>query len=167
MSSQAVAVLLEDRLATLTRAVGLLRRRNLPVRSLAVGPTGTPGLSRLTIMINSDRTTADRAVLQLQKVVGVRGAVAFPSREGVARELALVKVRCEPGRAGELLDVIQLYNASIIDESSEAMIVELSGSEAFVLSCIRALERFEVIEVARSGTIALGSETDLQAGAVS
>jgi acetolactate synthase small subunit len=52
--------------------------------------------------------------------------------------------------------VVQLYNAAVVDDSSEEMIVELSGSEAFVLSCIRALERFDVIEVARSGTIALG-----------
>jgi acetolactate synthase-1/3 small subunit len=157
MAPQAVSVLLEDRLITLTRAVGLIRRRHLPVRSLAVGPTATPGFSRLTIMIHSDSATADRAVQHLQKVIGVRAAVAFPSTAGVARELALVKVRAPHERYAELLDVVQLYNASVVDDSPEAMIVELSGSEAFVLSCIRALERFEVIEVARSGTIALGS----------
>ncbi len=156
-SPQAVSVLLEDRLITLNRAVGLIRRRNLPVRSLAVGPTATPGLSRLTIMIHSDSATADRAVQHLQKMIGVHAAVAFPSREGVARELALVKVRAPHERYAELLDVLQLYNASVVDDSSEAMIVELSGSEAFVLSCIRALEPFHVIEVARSGTVALAS----------
>ncbi len=156
-SPQAVSVLLEDRLITLNRAVGLIRRRNLPVRSLAVGPTATPGLSRLTIMIHSDSATADRAVQHLQKMIGVRAAVAFPSREGVARELALVKVRAPHERYAELLDVLQLYNASVVDDSSEAMIVELSGSEAFVLSCIRALEPFDVIEVARSGTVALAA----------
>ena len=154
---QAISVLLEDRLITLNRAVGLIRRRNFPVRSLAVGPTGTPGLSRLTLMIHSDSATADRAAQHLQKMIGVRAAVAFPSREGVARELALVKVRAPHERYGELLDVVQLYNASVVDDSADAMIVELSGSEAFVLSCIRALERFEVLEVARSGTIALGA----------
>jgi acetolactate synthase-1/3 small subunit len=163
-SSQAVSVLLEDRLITLNRAVGLIRRRNLPVRSLAVGPTATPGLSRLTIMMNSDIATADRAVQHLQKMIGVRAAVAFPSRDGVTRELALVKVRAPHARYAELLDVVQLYNAAVLDETAEAMIVELSGSEAFVLSCIRALERFDVIEVARSGTIALGSGNDLQSG---
>ena len=63
--TQAVSVLLEDRLITFNRAVGLLRRRNLPVRSIAVGPTVTPGVSRLTIMIQSDEATADRAVQQL------------------------------------------------------------------------------------------------------
>ena len=163
-TAQAVSVLLEDRWITLNRAVGLIRRRNLPVRSLAVGPTATPGISRLTIMIHSDTATADRAVQHLQKVVGVRAAMAFPAREGVVRELALVKVRAPHERYGELLDVVQLYNASVVDDSADAMIVELSGSEAFVLSCIRALERFGVVEVARSGTIALGSGNDIQSG---
>jgi acetolactate synthase I/III small subunit len=162
--ARAVSVLLEDRWITLNRAVGLIRRRNLPVRSLAVGPTGTPGISRLTIMLHADTATADRAVQHLQKVVGVRAAVAFPARDGVVRELALVKVRAPHERYGELLDVVQLYNASVVDDSADAMIVELTGSEAFVLSCIRALERFGVVEVARSGTIALGSGNDIQSG---
>jgi acetolactate synthase-1/3 small subunit len=162
--TRAVSVLLEDRWITLNRAVGLIRRRNLPVRSLAVGPTATPGLSRLTIMIHSDTATADRAVQHLQKIVGVRAAAAFPEREAVVRELALVKVRAPHERYGELLDVVQLYDASVVDDSADAMIVELSGSEAFVLSCIRALERFGVVEVARSGTVALGSGTDIQSG---
>ena len=154
-TAQAVAVLLEDRLITFTRAVGLLRRRNLPVRSIAVGPTGTPGVSRLTIMIHTDRATADRAAQQLQKMIGVREATAFPARDGVARELALVKVRASAERYGELLDVVQLYRAAIVDDAPDAMIVELTGSEAFVLSGLRALERFEVVEVARTGTVAL------------
>ena len=162
--ARAVSVLLEDRWITLNRAVGLIRRRNLPVRSLAVGPTATPGLSRLTIMLHSDTATADRAVQHLQKVVGVRAAVAFPAQDGVVRELALVKIRAPHERYGELLDVVQLYHASVVDDSPDAMIVELSGSEAFVLSCIRALERFGVVEVARSGTIALGSGNDIQSG---
>jgi acetolactate synthase I/III small subunit len=156
---QAVAVLLEDRLITFTRAVGLLRRRNLPVRSIAVGPTDTPGVSRLTLMIQSDEATADRAVQQLQKVIGVREAVAFSARDGVARELALVKVRASAERYGELLDVVQLYRATIIDDAPDAMIVELTGSEAFVLSGLRALERFDVLEVARTGTVALAPST--------
>jgi acetolactate synthase I/III small subunit len=158
---QAVSVLLEDRLITLNRAVGLIRRRNLPIRSLAVGPTATPGLSRLTIMMHSDSATAERAVQHLQKMIGVRAAVAFGTNEGVTRELALVKVRASHDRYGELLDVAQLYNATMVDESRESLILELSGSEAFVLSGLRALERFEVIEVARSGTVALGTAHNL------
>ncbi|MFL5493146.1 MAG: acetolactate synthase small subunit [Gemmatimonadales bacterium] len=153
--AQAVTVLLEDRLITFNRAVGLIRRRNLPVRSIAVGPTTTPGVSRLTIMIQSDEATANRAVQQLQKVIGVREATAFAAQDGVARELALVKVRAPADRYAELLDVVQLYHASVIDDTPDAVIVELTGSEAFVLSCIRALERFEILDVARSGAIAI------------
>jgi len=160
--AQAVSVLLEDRLITLTRAVGLIRRRNLPVRSLAIGPTATPGLSRLTIMMQSDIQTAERAVQHLEKVIGVRGAIAFPTLDGVTRELALVKVRSPHHRYAELLDVIQLYNGVVLDDSNDGLIVELSGSEAFVLSCLRAFEAFEVVEVARSGTVALGTANNLQ-----
>ena len=163
---QAVSVLLEDRLITLNRAVGLIRRRNLPVRSLAIGPTETPGISRLTIMMQSDGATAERAVQHLQKMIGVRGAISFPALNGVARELALVKVRAPHDRYAELLDVVQLYNAVVVDDAADGLIVELSGSEAFVLSCLRALERFEVVEVARSGTIALGTADNLQNGTV-
>jgi acetolactate synthase-1/3 small subunit len=153
--AHAVTVLLEDRLITFNRAVGLIRRRNLPVRSIAVGPTTTPGVSRLTIMIQSDEETANRAVQQLQKVVGVREAAAFAAQDGVARELALVKVRAAADRYAELLDVVQLYHASVIDDTPDAVIVELTGSEAFVVSCIRALERFEILDVVRSGAIAI------------
>jgi acetolactate synthase-1/3 small subunit len=153
--AHAVTVLLEDRLITFNRAVGLIRRRNLPVRSIAVGPTTTPGVSRLTIMIQADEATANRAVQQLQKVIGVREAAAFAAQDGVARELALVKVRAPATRFAELLDVVQLYHASVIDDTPDAVIVELTGSEAFVLSCIRALERFEILDVVRSGAIAI------------
>jgi acetolactate synthase-1/3 small subunit len=165
--SQAVAVLLEDRLITLNRAVGLIRRRNLPIRGLAIGPTGTPGLSRLTIMMHSDSATAERAAQQLQRMIGVRGAIAFPSLDSVTRELALVKVRASPDRYGELLDVVQLYSAAVVDDAPDGLIVELSGSEAFVVGGIRAFERFEVVEVARSGAVALGTATNLQSGTVS
>jgi acetolactate synthase I/III small subunit len=160
--AQAVSVLLEDRLITLNRAVGLIRRRSLPVHSLAIGPTATPGLSRMTIMMQSDIATAERAVQHLQKMIGVRGAIAFATLDGVARELALVKVRAPHQRYAELLDVVQLYNGVVLDDSNDGLILELSGSEAFVLSCLRALEPFEVVEVVRSGTIALGTTNNLQ-----
>jgi acetolactate synthase I/III small subunit len=172
--TRAVTVLLEEHLITLTRAVGLIRRRNFPVHSLAVGPTDVPGVSRLTIMMQSDEATAERAVQHLQKIIGVRDAMTIAPGEAVAREIALVKLRPAAERYAELLDVVQLYHATVVDESADVVIVELTGSEAFVLSCIRALERFDIVEVARSGTVALesgaaelriGTHPQLEAGA--
>jgi acetolactate synthase-1/3 small subunit len=171
---RAVAVLLEDHLITLNRVVGLIRRRHFPVRSLSVGPTGTPGVSRLTIMMQSDQAAADRAVQHLQKIVGVRNAAAIPPDEAVARELALVKLRPPAERHAELLDVVQLYRATVVDESADAVVIELTGSEDFVLSCLRALERFDILDVARSGAVAMesgaaeppfGTQPQLEAGA--
>lgn len=172
--SQAVVVLLEDQLITLNRVVGLVRRRNFPVRSLAVGPTGTPGVSRLTIMMQSDEAAAGRAVQHLQKIVGVRDAAVIPQGDAIARELALVRLRPSVEQYAELLDVVQLYRATLVDESAEGVVVELTGTEAFVLSCLRALERFEIVELARSGAVAvesdaaelrLGVQPQLEAGA--
>jgi acetolactate synthase I/III small subunit len=171
---QAVVVLLEDHLITLTRVVGLIRRRNFPVHSLSVGPTGTTGVSRLTLMMQSDQAAAERAVQHLQKIIGVRHAAAIPQGDAVARELALVKLRPPADRCAELLDVVQLYHATLVDESSDGVVVELTGSEAFVLSCLRALERFDIVEVARSGAVAMesgagepafGTQPQLEAGA--
>ena len=171
---QAVVVLLEDRWITLNRVVGLIRRRNFPARGLSVGPSGTPGISRLTMMMQSDESAAARAVQHLQKIVGVHDAVVIPRGDALARELALVRLRPAPERYAELLDVVQLYRATLVDESAEAVVVELTGSEAFVLSCLRALEAFEIVEVARSGAVAMesgaaelrfGAQPQLEAGA--
>lgn len=150
-----LSVLLDQQLITLSRAVGTLRRRNLPVKSIAVGPSDTPGMARLTIMMQTDPATADRTARQLHKMVGVREALVLGPGDGVTRELALVKVRAAGERYAELLDLALLYKARIVDESDEAVILEVSGSEAFVVSFLRALERFEVLGVARSGTVAL------------
>ncbi|HEX2451351.1 MAG TPA: acetolactate synthase small subunit [Gemmatimonadales bacterium] len=165
-AAQTVAVLLDEELLTLTRIAGMLRRRNLPISSFAVGPTGTPGCSRLIIMLQTDADAADRVARQLRNVIGVREAAAFAARDGVARELVLVKVRASQDHYGDLLDVALLYKAAIIDETADATILEVSGSEAFVLSFLRALDRFEVLDIARSGVVALGRSA-LGAAAVS
>jgi len=164
--TQAVVVLLEDHVITLNRVVGLIRRRNFPVRSLSVGPTGTPGVSRLTMMMQSDEAAAERAVQHLQKIIGVHDVAVIPQGDAVARELALVRLRPSAEQYAELLDVVQLYRATLVDESLDAVVLELTGSEAFVLSCLRALERFEIVEVARSGAVAVESGTaELRLGA--
>ena len=171
---QAVVALVRDQLITLNRVVGLVRRRNFPVHSLSVGPTGTPGVSRLTLMMQSDEAAAERAVQHLQKIVGVHQVAVIPQDEAIARELALVKLRPTAERYAELLDVVQLYRATLVDESADAIVLELTGSEAFVLSCLRALERFDIVDIARSGAVAMdtgataqsfGAHPQLEAGA--
>ncbi len=153
--THALAIVLEDRLITFTRAVGLLRRRHFEVRSIAVGPSAIAGFSRLIVMLEADQATANRAALHLQKVVGVREAAAFAAAEGASRELALIKVRVPPTGRGDMLDVAQLYRCTVVDEAADVAVLEVSGPEPFVRSCLGALQRFEILEVARTGPIAL------------
>ena len=152
---QTISVLLNEELLSLNRAVGVLRRCNLAVESIAVGPSQAPGVSRLTIILNGDEPTVDRMVKQLRKTDGVEQAVAFRCHDGVARELALIKVRAPQAHYAELLDAVSLFNASVLDEGAEEIIVEVAGSGPFILSLIRALEPFGVLDIARSGSIAL------------
>jgi acetolactate synthase-1/3 small subunit len=106
-------------------------------------------------MMQTDPTTANRAARQLEKVVGVHQAAAFPLGEGVARELALIKVRADHERYAELLELALLYKATIVEESADAAILEVTGSDAFIGSFLRSIESFDIVEMARSGTVVL------------
>ncbi len=152
---QAVSILLDQELLALGRAVGALRRRNLPIESIAVGPGDAPGLSRLTVILNTDEATAEMTMKRLHKLSGVRGAVTFPVDDGVTRELALIRVRATHEHYGELLDVCLLFKATVVDEGPDEVIVQVAGSGSFILAFIRALEGFGILEIARSGSVAL------------
>jgi acetolactate synthase I/III small subunit len=151
----AVSVLLDQELVALNRAVGELRRRNLPIASIAVGPTDVPGVTRLTVVFDTDEATADMTVKKLHKLSGVRGVVRFLVDEGVARELALVKVRAPHQRYAELLDVCERFTATVVEETPKALVVQVAGTGSFILAFLRALEEFGILEVARSGSVTL------------
>lgn len=155
MASHTVSVLLDHRLDLLNRAVGLLRRRQLVVQSISMSPTATAGLARLTATLQTDQTTVERIVKLFQKEVGVQEAVSFSVNDGMSRELVLIKIRPPRHGEAELLDVLQLFHATIVEESADALVAEVTGPEAFILSCIRAIDRFEILDIARSGAVSL------------
>ena len=154
-STFALTVVLDDRLLTLNAAVGLLRRRNLPVRNVSLAPTAIEGRSRLFAMIEADPAAAARVALLFEKLIGVEHARVVPAGQSVLRELALVRVRPDADAYGELLDVLNLYHASVVEEGADGLVIEVSGPDTFVLSCLRAIERFGIVDVARSGTVAV------------
>jgi acetolactate synthase-1/3 small subunit len=153
--SHAISVLLDDDLLTFNRVIGVVRRRNVPIASIAAGATQVPGVSRLTFIMQADEASANRLVQQLRKSFGVREAVMFPAEEAVTREIALIKVRASPGDRADLLAVVTQFAAAVVDEGADACIVEIAGAAARTESCIRALERFGILEIARSGAVAM------------
>jgi acetolactate synthase-1/3 small subunit len=153
--SHAISVLLDDDLLTFNRVIGVVRRRNVPIASIAAGATQTPGVSRLTFIMQADDASAERLVRQLQKSFGVRAAVMFPAEDAVTREIALIKVGAAAAERADLRAVVSRFGAAVVDEGPGACIVEIAGAPARTESCIRALERFEILEIARSGAVAM------------
>jgi len=153
--AQVVSILLDQELLALERAVGELRRRNLPIESITVGPGEAPGTSCLTVILSTDEAGADMTAKKLNKLSGVRDVKHFPLDDGVAREVALIKLGATEQHHAELLDVCELFKATVVDETPDAVIVQVAGTGSFVLAFIRALERFGILEVARSGSVAL------------
>jgi len=153
--AHAISVLLEADLLAFNRAIGVARRRNLPIASVAVGPSQVPGMSRLTFIMQGDEANADRLVKQLQKTFGVREAVMFPADGAVVREVALIKLRASRADRAALQRAVAECGATLVDEGPEVCVVEILGSTARTDACIKALERFGIHEIARSGAIAL------------
>jgi acetolactate synthase small subunit len=148
-------VIADDNPFALSRAVGLLRRRNVELRSLALGPGPADGSSNLQFVVQTDRADAERIAMLFEKVVGVQQATTISPERAVQRSLALVRLAPPGARLGELLDVLQLYRAGLIDDSGDAVIAQVAGAEAFVLSCLRALEPFGIQDVAWTGCATL------------
>jgi acetolactate synthase I/III small subunit len=147
--AHAISVLLDDDLLTFNRVIGVVRRRNVPIAGFAMGATQVPGVSRLTFIMQADEANADRLVQQLRKSFGVRAAVMFPAEDAVTREIALIKVRAAADR-DDLLAVVSQCEAAVVDESAAVYIVEVVGAATRTEACIRALERFGILEIARS-----------------
>ena len=108
-------------------------------------------------MMQTDDAGADRMVKQLQKTYGVRGAELLRAADAVAREVALVRVHAPAEVHQELTEVAELFKAELVDEGPDVFVLQVTGAAWFILSFIRALERFGIIEVARSGAVAVRS----------
>lgn len=153
-----VSALLADDLLALNRATGILRRRNLPISSVSLGPAGRPGTLRLTCLITSDAPAAQRTANALRKMVEVREVAVYPEPACMIREHAIVRVRVAPAHLSELLDAVSLYEATVVQETAHDLLIEATGSAPFMTSFLRALEPFGILDLARGGTICLPRE---------
>jgi acetolactate synthase-1/3 small subunit len=165
MPTWVVSVLMQDDLLALNRATGIIRRRNLPVGSVSLGPTGRAGTLRLTCVVNGDRAATDRMANALRKMVDIREVYVYAEAECVSREHALVRVRVSPAQLSALLDTVSLFEATVIEESPHELLIEATGPEPFMVSFLRALEPFGILEYARTGPLMLPPPVAGAAGA--
>jgi acetolactate synthase I/III small subunit len=147
--------LVQDEPGVLTRVAGLFRRRGFNIESLSVGHCEQPGLSRMTIVVRGDDSEVDQVTKQLDKLINVVNVTDITRRDMVARELALIKVSAKAEDRSEIMQIVDIFRAKIVDVATDSLTVEVTGGEDKIDSLLRLLLPFGITEMARTGRTAL------------
>lgn len=150
-----LVALVEDKPGVLNRVASLFRRRAFNIESLSVGRTAEPGVSRMTIVIDSDPAGAERLTAYLQKLVNVLQVDDLGDGPSIARDLALVKVAVSNDDRQGLLRVVDETRAHIVDTCERTMTVEITGEPPHVDAVIGRLEPLGIVEMVRTGQVAM------------
>jgi acetolactate synthase-1/3 small subunit len=139
-----LAVLVENQPGVLTRVSGLFSRRGYNIDSLAVGQTHDPGVSRMTIVVDGDDQVIEQVVKQLDKLVDVIDVRDITVDEHVDRELVLIKVKAEPEIRGEIMQIVDIFRARIVDIGQNSLIIECTGDEGKIRAIENSLKPFGI-----------------------
>jgi acetolactate synthase I/III small subunit len=150
-----LSILVENKPGVLTRIAGLFARRGFNIDTLAVGPTDDPTLSRITLTLDGAMHPIDQVTKQLHKLVNVIKIRDLEPTETVARELALFKVSADSSTRAEVLQMVEIFRGKIIDVSKRSVIIEVTGSFDKIEAFERMIRPFGLIEMARTGEIAI------------
>ena len=150
-----ISVLVENKFGVLARVSGMFSGRGFNIDSLNVAPTHDPALSRITAVLMGDESALDLAIKQLGKLVNVVDVVDFKEGQAVIRELALVKVKADSRTRSEIMQICDIFRTKIVNVGTDAVIVEVTGDEAKTSAFLKLLEPFGIIELARTGQLAL------------
>ncbi|NPE27897.1 acetolactate synthase small subunit [Methanococcoides sp. SA1] len=150
-----LAVLVENKYGVLARVAGLFSRRGFNIDSLAVGTTEDPTLSRMTIIVSGDDHVLEQVMKQLNKLIDVIRVIDLSSEEFVERELALIKVNADASNRAEIIQIVDIFRARIIDVASKSLTIEVTGDVDKIKAIQTLLKPFGIKELARTGIVAL------------
>ena len=150
-----ISVLVENKFGVLTRVAGMFSGRGYNIDSLNVAPTHETEVSRMTLVTRGDDATLEQVVKQLNKLVNVLEVTDFRDYEYVDRELVLVKVKVDGKSRSEVMQITDIFRAKIVDVQPKNMTIEVTGNENKVTKFIELMENFGVIELTRTGKVAL------------
>jgi acetolactate synthase I/III small subunit len=156
MSRHTLSVLVENKPGVLTRVAGMFARRSFNIHSLAVGPTEHEDVSRMTVVVDVEDLPLEQVTKQLNKLVNVIKIVELEPGGSVQREQVLVKVRAEASNRSQVLDVVNLFRAKVVDVSSDALVIEATGDSEKIAALLKVLEPFGIRELVQSGMVAIG-----------
>jgi acetolactate synthase-1/3 small subunit len=145
----------EDKPGVLNRVASLFRRRAFNIESLAVGHTEEAGVSRMTIVVDGERTDTEKVMQNLYKLVNVIRVEDVTEQPTVMRDLALIKVRASNGQRSEVMQIVETFRARVVDLGLETLMVEVTGTEDKIDGLYEILEPFGVEEMVRTGRVAM------------
>ena len=155
MKRHVLSILVDNHAGVLSRITGLFSRRGYNIDSLSVGETETEDISRITVVVICDDDAIDQIIKQVEKLIDVRRVVDMSTRRAVFRELSLIKVGCTDKNRGEIVSIVDIFRANIIDVTAESMTIEMTGNQQKIESFIMLMEPFGIKEVVRTGLTAL------------
>ena len=150
-----IVALVEDRPGVLNRVSSLFRRRGFNISSLAVGKSEQAHLSRMTFVVEGDADTVEQLTKQLNKLIDVIRVSELNEEDIVARELALIKVHATPSTRSEIIQLVDIFRANIVDVSPHSLIIETTGEEDKIDALYNLLRPFGIRELMRTGRIAM------------
>ena len=150
-----ISVLVENKFGVLARVSGMFSGRGFNIDSLNVAPTHDASLSRITTVLNGDEASLDLCIKQLRKLINVVDVIDFTEGQAVARELVLVKVRATTDTRSEIVQIADIFRAKIVNLTTENLIIELTGDDDKINALLGLLEPFGILELARTGRLAL------------
>ena len=155
LQQHTVVALVYDKPGVLNRVVSMVRRRAFNISSLAVSHSETPGLSRMTFVIEGDDTVQEQVTKQLRKLVDVVKVSDLKGANAVYRELSLVRVSATATTRSEIIQIVEIFRANIVDVGHDSLIIEITGDEDKLESFVTLLKPFGVLEIMRSGRLAM------------
>jgi acetolactate synthase-1/3 small subunit len=150
-----LAVIVENRPGVLTRVTTLFRRRGYNIESLAVGETENPSISRITIMVMGDEKVLEQVTKQLYKLIDVIKIVDITDKRSVERELVMIKVRADVNVRAEIVQIVDIFRARIVDIGRTSLIIEVTGDSGKIDAIVESLKPFGIIELVRTGIVAM------------
>ena len=154
-SQHTIVALVQDRPGVLNRVVSLFRRRGFNIASLAVGKSEQADLSRMTFVVEGDEETVEQVTKQLNRLIEVIRVSELDEEDIVSRELALIKVRTTAANRSEIMQLVDIFRANIVDVGSQSMVIEATGEVDKVNALYDLLKPFGIREVMRTGRVAI------------
>lgn len=150
-----ISVLVSNKPGVLARVAGLFSARGFNIESLAVGETEDPAVSRMTIVVPGDETILEQVRKQLSKLVDTLKVQDFRETPCVIRDLMLIKVKAPAAKRGEIIEIVNVFKAQIVDMAEKTLIVEITGEEDKIDRFIRMLRPYGIVEMMRTGRVAM------------